>query len=197
MDTMNGRTRRDRQFHIIGEEEDLKRRRTASSNRHDQLLKLAITFATEDLCVFPMHWVNKGYCSCGSTICKAPGIHPIEWAGACHGTTSIPTIMQWWSCYSEAHVGLGLSGDGKGGMVVPNLDADNLQKAVQAFVDTPSVYWRSITRTAEIYSFRHPCTYISLHRMDGECGQAIRLKSAMAIYDYSIAQASEDDSHAN
>ena len=114
-------------------------------------------------------------------------MHPIEWDGSSRGTDNIPTIMHWWSLYPEAHVGVGLGGDGKGGMVVPDVDGANLQNAIKVFVDTPSVFWRSITRTAEIYTFRHPCLYIPLQRIDGEYGKAIRLKSAMAIYEHSPA----------
>lgn len=90
METMNGRSRWDRQFHIIGQQNDLADD-TPQSHRHDELLKLAVTFATDDLCIFPMHWVNNDYCSCGSSICVSPGMHPIEWDGACLGTGSIPT----------------------------------------------------------------------------------------------------------
>jgi putative DNA primase/helicase len=70
--------------------------------------------------VFPLHTIEGGRCSCGSSSCETPGKHPriVQWPE--NATAQSGMIKTWWDRWPEANIGL-VTGEASG-LVVLDVD---------------------------------------------------------------------------
>jgi hypothetical protein len=109
-------------------------------------LKAAIEYAQRGWPVFPIHWVTKGQCSCGTKDCPNCGKHPMTEHGLNDATTDQKMIQAWFSKWPLANVGIATGA--KAGIVVLDIDPrhggnESLKKLSQSGnlpVYTPSVH---------------------------------------------------------
>jgi hypothetical protein len=83
--------------------------------------RAALRAARRGWAVFPVHWIDRGKCSCGNPTCSNPGKHPLTSHGVKDATTDKSLIRKWWHKYPLANVGVATGQ--QSGIVV--LDVDN------------------------------------------------------------------------
>lgn len=89
-------------------------------------LEYALAYAAIGWHVLPLWWIRGDKkCACGSSLCGAPGKHPLGVVvakGANSATTDPETIEKWWTRYPTANVGVALHASG---MVAVDIDPRN------------------------------------------------------------------------
>ena len=71
----------------------------------NQILDIAIKYASTGLAVFPCHSIRSGKCSCGADNCDKPGKHPRTPRGFKDATTNESAIHSYWTQYPDANIG--------------------------------------------------------------------------------------------
>lgn len=92
-----------------------------SQSDKDLILNAALEYGLRGWHVIPLHWpLPNGNCSCGKPQCDAPGKHPIinNWTN--FGTTDQKQIINWWSQWPKANVGI-LAGE-RSGLLILDVD---------------------------------------------------------------------------
>jgi hypothetical protein len=69
------------------------------------LMEAALTYAEAGMHVLPLHSIVRGRCTCGRH-CGSPAKHPRTLRGLKDATTDRDTIIQWWTDYPDANVGI-------------------------------------------------------------------------------------------
>lgn len=71
------------------------------------LLDAALSYAARGWSVLPLHSVTpEGKCTCGNSNCSSAGKHPRTVNGLKDATTDETTIMEWWTRWPDANVGV-------------------------------------------------------------------------------------------
>jgi hypothetical protein len=70
------------------------------------LLDWALAYASHGFCVFPLHSVREGRCSCGHDCGKNAAKHPRVKGGYKAATTDPEQIKAWWSKWSDGNIGI-------------------------------------------------------------------------------------------
>jgi len=108
------------------------------------LLERALRYAARGLCVFPVHTVRNGPCSCGQDCGKDAGKHPRVKGGFKVATTDPKQIRAWWTKWPDANIGIAtgaVSGivvidiDGPGGLAM----LKQLESELGPLPSTPTV----------------------------------------------------------
>lgn len=82
----------------------------------------ALACAALGLRVHPLHWIERGVCSCGKACDRSAGKHPMLRGWQTSASTETEAIRRWWLRYPLANIGIA-TGEGSGVCV---LDADGL-----------------------------------------------------------------------
>lgn len=68
-------------------------------------LTAALRLAELGIAVTPgAHVTFEGSCSCGNSLCREPGKHPVDPAWLLHASTTPADIVQWWDRHPDANV---------------------------------------------------------------------------------------------
>ncbi|TSA40323.1 MAG: hypothetical protein D4R63_06560 [Methylococcaceae bacterium] len=73
-----------------------------SAERTASILK----YAQLGLKIQPIHWVEKGACSCGNASCKSAGKHPLTASGYMDASSDEIVILGWLSRWPKCNIGL-------------------------------------------------------------------------------------------
>jgi hypothetical protein len=70
------------------------------------MLKHALEYAARGWAVLPLHSIELGECTCGNSVCKSPGKHPLIYGGSKEATTNCFVIETWWQHHPNANIGI-------------------------------------------------------------------------------------------
>lgn len=97
----------------------------------------ALYYARRGWPIFPLYEPNDdGRCSCGKQNCSSPGKHPRTKHGVLDATTNEARILQWWTQWSNANIGLA-TGNASGILV---LDIDPARGGEKSFEELKAKY---------------------------------------------------------
>ncbi len=119
---------------------------------------MALLYAQVGWPVIPLHSVEAGRCTCGRDDCGSPGKHPRTINGLRAGTLDRDQIIEWWSRYPQANIGV-ITGQ-ESGIVV--LDCDAGKGGLDTLAELEREYGQLQTKFAitggggRHYVFRHP-----------------------------------------
>lgn len=90
---------------------------------HPPRLREALSYAARGWHVLPLHWPERGECSCGNTACPSPGKHPLTTHGLKDATTDPNTITGWWHQWPIANIGIATGSESN--LIVLDVDPDD------------------------------------------------------------------------
>lgn len=91
-------------------------------NNENIMLRSALMYTKYlNFAVIPLHWIERGKCSCGVRGCSS-GKHPLTQNGVKDGTKDVYLIRQWWAKWPKANIGI-VCGR-KSGIFVLDVDVD-------------------------------------------------------------------------
>jgi hypothetical protein len=96
------------------------------------LLQSALQFSERKWCVFPLHSVQNGRCTCGRHCCTSPGKHPVLKGGFKVATTDSRRIEAWWRKFPDAN--LGIATGAVSGLIVIDIDGADGLETLQSLV---------------------------------------------------------------
>ncbi|MDQ3876979.1 MAG: bifunctional DNA primase/polymerase [Actinomycetota bacterium] len=98
-----------------------------------ELLSSALNYAAQGWCVFPLHGIANGRCTCGRHECSSPGKHPLVRRGLHEATTDTHVIKEWWGRWLSANVGVGTGESSE--IVVVDIDLPRALPSLDALVN--------------------------------------------------------------
>lgn len=94
------------------------------SNVPSDVLDAALEYASQGLCVIPLHSIRNGKCTCRrSAGCGSPGKHPRTANGVHDASRDRSVIRAWWQRWLDANVGIATGAES--GLVVLDIDPRN------------------------------------------------------------------------
>lgn len=122
----------------------------------NEKLTAAIEYQKQGLAVFPVHYIEKGRCSCGGK-CSSPGKHPATIHGVNDASLSNQQAKKWWS---EKPYNIGISAGAVSGIFVIDIDGE---EGIQS-LDTLELLYGELPATVEQITggggkhllFKHP-----------------------------------------
>jgi uncharacterized protein YdaU (DUF1376 family) len=124
------------------------------------LLSAALEYAARGWCIFPLHSIGSGQCTCHKHDCKRKGKHPRTRNGLKDATDNVEVINGWWGKWQDANIGL-LTGAESGFIVLDVDDKDGVygSESLQRFSEDYG--WNgqtlmSITGNGRHLLFQHP-----------------------------------------
>ena len=86
------------------------------------LLDAALKYAERGFRVLPLHSIRNNACTCGNSVCKSPGKHPLTLHGAYDATLDPTLIRGYWSEHPFANIGIAM---GDNDIVALDVDTRN------------------------------------------------------------------------
>lgn len=82
-------------------------------------------YCQNKLPIVPIHWIENGLCSCGSSNCRSSGKHPLVAGGFKSATTDFDQVRTWHEQWPQANWGMrtGDRSTGGSGLLVVDIDA--------------------------------------------------------------------------
>jgi hypothetical protein len=108
-------------------------------------LDQALAYARRGWPIFPVHTARAGQCSCGHPACDRVAKHPRTEHGLKDATTSTSAIVEWWTRWPEANIGLPTGGHFAVLDVDPKIGGDEALRALEATHGTLPPTWRCQT----------------------------------------------------
>jgi hypothetical protein len=96
------------------------------------LLEFALQYAGRQWCVFPLHSVQDGRCTCGRDCGKNAGKHPRVKGGFKVATADPRQIEAWWRKWPDANIGIATGA--VSGIVVIDIDGATGRATLQRLV---------------------------------------------------------------
>jgi hypothetical protein len=104
----------------------------------------ALSYARHGIPVFPVHWIERGKCTCHKPDCGSPGKHPLIVGWQAEATADSAVIKAWWGRYPNANIGV-LTGK-RSHVTVADIDGDvgkdtlrDLESKNEGLPETPRV----------------------------------------------------------
>jgi putative DNA primase/helicase len=98
----------------------------------DSLLECALQFAERKWCVFPLHSLRDGQCTCKRDCGKNAGKHPRVTGGFKVATTDARQIQAWWRKWPDANIGIATGA--VSGLIVIDIDGADGLATLQSLV---------------------------------------------------------------
>ncbi len=123
------------------------------------LLECALQFGGRKWCVFPLHSVRDGQCTCGRDCGKNAGKHPRVKGGFKAATTDAHQIDAWWRKWPDANIGIATGT--VSGLIVIDIDGADGLGALKSLVAQHG----TLPRTAIVKTARGWHVYFSMPAM--------------------------------
>jgi len=140
------------------------------------LLDAALKYVERGFKVLPLHSIKNNACTCGNTLCKSPGKHPLTVHGAKDASSDSTTVRGWWSEWPWANVGIAM---GDNGVIALDVDTRNegdltLENIVREHGPLPET---ATQRTGNGWHYLYEIDEATLSMIRGKLGAGIDIKA--------------------